>query len=166
MIVMSDIAQLWNEQINGNAFCIAKNPQTFCCTLFDNAKARNCLPPIDDIKTKYALYAHLRKKFQPGWVQPFPVGQNWNCLDGEEYKSIRDPDIKVVHCTSIPTQPQLRHALKRLAKTGGKHWSNHTPKQHWRMDIIELFDEVLAEAIAAGYPPEKYQAKEFGKYYR
>lgn len=166
MIVMDDIAKLWNEPINGEAFCIAKDPKTFCCTVFDCAKAKERLPPIDQIKYRYGVYAWLKRKFQPQWVQPFATG-NWNCLDGEKYASIRDPDIKIVHCTSIPHQPQLRHALKRLAASGGKHWSNDRPVTHWRTDILELFDELLAEAIAAGYPPEKYYTKEtFGKYYR
>lgn len=167
MIALDDIAKLWRVELNPKAFCVAKDRNTFCCTLFDCARAREHLPPVDRIKGEYALYAHLRKKFPADAVQPFPAGENWNCLDGESYKSLADPEIKILHCTSIPTQPQLRHALPRLAASGGKHWSNHTPKPHWRLDIIELFDKLLDEARAAGYPPERYQTTQvFGKYYR
>jgi hypothetical protein len=166
MFVMSDIAELWQQPINGTAFCVAKDPKTFCCTLFDNARARSHLPPIDRIKREYALYAHLKRKFPIGAVQSFTNG-NWNCLDGESYQDIRDPDIKLVHCTSIPTQPQLRYAIPRLAAKNMRHWSGQQSKPHWRRDIIDLFDELLVEAKANGYTPEKYETAEtFGKYYR
>lgn|SRR5262245_17462553 len=168
MIVMDDIAKLWNVEPKDGAFCVAKNPQTFCCTLWFNERARSVLPPINRIKREYALYAHLRKKFNPAQIQGFSNG-NWNCLDGESYESVRDLDVKIVHCTSIPHQPQLKYAVERLTAKGQKHWSSHKyrPIRHWRQDIIELFDELLAEAKAAGYPPEKYETPEiFGKYYR
>jgi hypothetical protein len=166
MIVMADIAELWHTEPKDGAFCVAKNADTFCTTLWFNDRARAHLPPAHKIKTQYALYAHLRRKFNPTQVQGFANG-NWNCLDGESYKSIRDPDIKIVHCTSIPTQPQLRYAIPRLEAKGQRHWSNKRPEKHWRQDIIDLFDEMLEEAKAAGYPPERYESTDtFGKYYR
>ena len=128
MIAMDDIAKLWHEPINGEAFCIAKDRKDIllhgCLTApkRNNGCRRSIISSID-----MASMLGSKRKFQPEWVQPFATG-NWNCLDGEEYPSIRDPEIKIVHCTSIPTQPQLRYALKRLAETGGKHWSNQTPK--------------------------------------
>jgi hypothetical protein len=167
MIPMADIAELWNSKINGNAFCVAKDEKTFCCTLFDNAKARRILPNINSIKREYGMYARLRRNFGPRDVQRFPPEANWNCLDGEKYQTIYDPRIKIVHCTSIPTQPQLRYALKRLALEGKKHWCRDVPRPHWRKDIEDLFDEVLAEAIADGYPPERYKTEQiFGDYMR
>jgi hypothetical protein len=168
MIVMDDIAKLWHTEIKDGAFCIAKNPETFCCTLWDCERARSVLPPIDRIKREYALYAHLRRKFNPMQIQQFTNG-NWNCLDGESYASIYDPEIKIVHCTSIPHQPQLKYAVRRLQSKGQQHWSSHKyrPEKHWRQDIIDLFDDMLNQAKAAGYPPERYESKEvFGKYYR
>jgi hypothetical protein len=168
MIVMDDIAKLWRTEPKGGAFCVAKNPATFCTTLWFCDRARPVLPPIDRIKGEYALYAHLRRKFDPAQVQPFGNG-NWNCLDGESYDSVLDSDIKIIHCTSIPHQPQLKYAVKRLEAKGQKHWSDHKykPIKHWRQDIVDLFDRLLEEAKAAGYPPEKYETDEtFGKYYR
>lgn len=168
MIARDDIAKLWNQDIKGNAFCIAKDASTFCTTLWDCAKAKPHLPPIKLIKEQYALYANLRRRFPADAVQRFEDGQNWNCLDGENYRSVRDPEIKILHCTSIPHQPQLRYAVERLKAKGAAHWSanRYRPLPHWRPEIIELFDEVLAEAIAAGYAPEKYEATTFGKYNR
>jgi hypothetical protein len=168
MIVMDDIAKLWKTEFKNGAFCIAKNPETFCTTLWNCERARSILPPIQRIKREYALYAHLRRRFNPEQVQGFTNG-NWNCLDGESYRTIWDRDVKIVHCTNIPTQPQLRYAVDRLAAKGQQHWSGHKyrPQRHWREDIIRLFDDMLREAKAAGYPPEKYETAEtFGKYYR
>jgi hypothetical protein len=168
MIVMDDIAKLWNTAPKDGAFCVAKDPSTFCCTLWFNDRARSILPPVARIKREYALYAHLRKKFNPEQIQPFSNG-NWNCLDGESYQSVLDPDVKIVHCTSIPHQPQLKYAIPRLQAKGQLHWSGHRykPINHWRSDIIHLFDDLLVEAKANGYAPEKYETAEtFGKYYR
>lgn len=165
MIVMADIAELWHHPIEPPAFCLAKSPTTFCCTLWDCQRAQKHLPPIKKLKSEYGLYAHLKRKFPAGGVAAFTNG-NWNCLDGESYDDIRDPEIKIVHCTSIPTQPQLRHALPRLAAAGQEHWAKHQPRPHWRKDIITLFDDTLEEAKANGYPPEKYQGKPYGKYGR
>jgi hypothetical protein len=166
MIAMDDIAKLWNTPMNGSAFCVAKNESTFCCSLWDCARAKPAMPHIDKIKREHGFYARLKRDFPKGSVQPFSNG-NWNCLDGEKYNSIRDPDVKVVHCTSIPHQPQLKHALPRLARKGIKHWSNYQPTPHWRRDIVELFDQTLAEAKSNGYPPERYETQDiFGKYYR
>lgn len=170
MIAMDDIAKLHNAQFNSGAFVIAKNESTFCCSLFDCERAQKALPPLDRIKREYALYAHLRRAFRPGQVQHFPFGQNWNCLDGEHYHNIRDPEIKILHCTNIPTQPQLKYAVARLAREGGgKHWSapRYQPQRHPRKDIIELFDELLEEAAAHGYTADKYKtADTFGDYHR
>jgi hypothetical protein len=169
MIVMADIAQLWNTKFMSGSFVIAKNENTFCCSLFDCARARKHLPPIERIKREHACYAHLRRDFRPGQVQFFPTGQNWNCLDGERYADIRDPEIKIVHCTEIPTQPQLKYALPRLQREGGAHWYKHVNaiRPHPRKDITALFDRKLQEAAINGYTIEKYQTAEtFGDYHR
>lgn len=167
MILKADIAELWNTPFNTGSFVIAKNPSIFCCSLFDCARAKKHLPSLDRIKTEFGLYSRLRKNFGVGQVQSFPPGSNWNCLDGERYPDIDDPAIKLVHCTMIPTQPQMKYALPRLAKKGQKHWSTFIPRQHPRKDIIRLFDTMLQEAIDNGYPPERYETSEiFGDYHR
>ena len=164
MILMADIAELWHHPIEP-MICVAKNPSTFCCTLWDCARAQKYLPPVKQLKSEYGLYARVKRNFPVGSVRAFENG-NWNCLDGESYNSIRDPAIKVVHCTSIPHQPQLKHALPRLAASGGQHWAKHRPQPHWRTDIPALFDQMLDEAIANGFAPKNYEAKPFGKYGR
>jgi len=169
MIVMDDIAKLWHAPFASGSFVIAKDESTFCCSLFDCERAKKALPPIERIKREYGLYAHLRRAFRTGQVQRFPFGQNWNCLDGERYPNIHDPEIKIVHCTNIPTQPQLKYALPRLAAEGGKHWSatKFQPQKHPRKDIIELFDSMLEEAAQHDYTVARYRTDEtFGEYHR
>lgn len=166
MMVQGDIAELWNVTLYPGAFAMAKKADTFCCTLFDNAKAKNYIPPVSRLRSEVGLYRNVRRSFGANSVQPFSVG-NWNCLDGENYKSLDDPDIKNIHCTSIPTQPQLKYALPRLQAQGKKHWYGAETRPHWRQDIVDRFDTLLAEAKANGYPPEKYETAEvFGEYGR
>ncbi len=168
MMVMADIAELWNAPMRNEAFAIAKAPKTFCCSLFDCARAKAYLPPVARLRSEVGLYRTVRKSFNSTLVQAFGDLGNWNCLDGEDYKSLYDPAIKNIHCTSIPTQPQMKHALPRLAAAGQKHWYDKEPlRPHRRADVPALFEVLLAEAKANGYGPEKYQTAEvFGEYGR
>jgi hypothetical protein len=165
MIVLADIAELWRHPLAEREVCVAKNPSTFCCTLWDCERARKYLPAVKTLKAEYGLYARVKRNLPAGTVAPFANG-NWNCLDGENYKSLADPELKILHCTSIPTQPQLRHALPRLAASGGTHWARQQPQPHPRPDVVALFDTMLEEAKAHGFAPENYQAKPYGKYNR
>lgn len=171
MMAMADIAELWDapHPFIGGAFAVAKSHKTFCCSLFDCAKAKHFLPPVSRLRSEVGFYRNVRKSFGgTAVVEKFGGLGNWNCLDGEDYKNLHDPDIKLIHCTSIPTQPQLKYALPRLAAKGQRHWySLQAPRPHWRADIPALFDDLLAEAKANGYPPEKYETVEtFGEYGR
>ncbi len=168
MMVMDDIAKLWRAPMHPSAFAIAKGTRTFCCSLFDCAKARHYLPPVSRLRSEVGLYRNVRKGVSDNTVQLFNGLGNWNCLDGENYKDLHDPDIKNIHCTSIPTQPQLNYALPRLAAKGQKHWYNlQAPRAHWRADIPKLFDDLLSEANANGFAPDKYETVEvFGEYGR
>jgi hypothetical protein len=167
MIVMDDIAKLWNEEFYPGSMAIAKDEKTFCCSLFDCSKAKHFLPPVSRLRSEVGLYRNVRRSFNGRAVTRFKTG-NWNCLDGENYKDVRtNPDVKIVHCTSIPTQPQIKYALPRLAAAGRRHWYGGETRPHWRTDIVELFDAMLDEAKANGYPPERYETPEmFGDYGR
>ena len=166
MMVMDDIAKLWTTEMFPGAMALAKNAKTFCCSLFDCARAKHFLPPVVRLKSEIGLYRHVRKSFGCTTVQAFNGIGNWNCLDGEDYRDLRDPQVKIIHCTSIPTQPQLKHALPRLAAAGQKHWFSGEPRKHWREDIPLLFDSLLAEAKGFGFVPDNYAAAPFGDYGR
>src|SRR5215475_7943076 len=151
MIAMADIAELWDQEITSGA--MLSKPSAICVTMYDCAKMKKYLPPIEDIKTKPRHYLDVRRSvLRGGCVQRYKG--NWNCLDlrkdaGGEYKDLHDPEIKILHFTEIPTQPHLRHAIPRLKKEGRKHWytAPHLIRDHHRKDALEFFDQTLAEAL-------------------
>lgn len=166
MIAMADIGELWNQDFPSGKSVLAKGGQELisCVLLFDCAAVKKHLPPIDELKSVKGRYREVRRGLLPVAAN---YRGNWNCRDGERYSSIDDPDIKVLHYTQIPTQPNHRHARKRLAAEGKKHWYSGPDLPHPRPEINELFDRLLVEATAAGYPPERYRVSpEFGDYGR
>ena len=91
---------------------------------------------------------------------------NWNCLDGETYASLTDPDIKIIHFTKVETQPHLKYALPRLQLSGQKHWNRQAAAGiHKRPDVQPFVDSLWAEAQAAGYTVDNYlPSVAFGPY--
>jgi hypothetical protein len=169
MIAMSDIAELWNQEITTGAM-LAK-PEAICVTMYDCAKMQKYLPSIERIKQPRQYLEVRRSVLRNGCVQRYKG--NWNCLDlrrdnGGEYHDLHDPEIKVLHFTQIPTQPHLRHAIRRLAKEGRRHWyTAMPPRDHHRKDALEFFDKMLDEAQAHGYTLDRYRnPTPFGDYGR
>lgn len=160
MIAMDDIAKLWNQDITQGA--MISKPEAICVSLYDNAKMKKILPPIDEIKQPGRYREIRRMVMHNGCIQRYKGG-NWNCLDlrkdqGGEYRDLHDPEIKVLHFTQIPTQPHLKYAIPRLAKEGRKHWYGAiAPQPHHRKDALEFFDRMLNEAIASGYTLDRYR---------
>lgn len=168
MIAMADIAELWNQEFTA---AMLSKPEAICVTVYDNAKMKKFLPPIDKIKEPRNYLDVRRKVLISNCIQRYKG--NWNCLDlrkdnGGEYKDLHDPEIKVLHFTQIPTQPHLRHAMPRLEKEGRKHWyTANTPRPHHRKDAIEFFDQMLIEAVEHGYTLDRYRnPTPFGEYGR
>jgi hypothetical protein len=168
MWCQADIGELWDQEFKDGAVVLAKGKnKAFCCSLWDCEKIKPFMPPLDKLRSDVSVYRDLRKHFdgKPGLVQAFKG--NWNCLDGEDYVSLHDPDIKVVHCTRIPTQPHIPFANVRLAAKGQKHWFTGTPIKHPRSDLRAMFIMLLNEEVENGYPLDKYETKEtFGAYGR
>lgn len=176
MILRDDIAKLWNQPLANGAAMIAHQPN-ICVSMYDNARMKNALPPIDHIK-RTGAYREIRRRFAADrrLVQQIKGG-NWNCLDvkrigsNQEYKSVEDPEIKLLHFTRVSTQPHLRYAIPRLKKEGRAHWytfNREEPiREHPRKDALKLFDRLLEEADKAGYGIERYRnPTPFGDYGR
>ena len=95
---------------------------------------------------------------------------NWNCLDGENYSRLTDPDIKVIHFTKVETQPHLKWALPRLTQRGQKHWNANTLRQttalpHARKDVQPFVDAIWDEMQTAGVDINRYvPERPFGSY--
>lgn len=171
MIAKADIAELWDQEVPEGYAMLAK-PEAPCVTLYDCARMRDKLPPIDAIKTKCGLYRELRNKVGNGGFTKRYEG-NWNCLDmrkdkGGEYADVNDPDIKILHFTQIPTQPHLPYATQRLAQEGKKHWySKEKIRPHPRRDAVAYFDRELEAALQSGYTLDRYRnPTPFGDYGR
>lgn len=166
MIVMDDIGKLWDTPLRNTYVLIAKGAnKRFCTTLFDCAKVKPHMFPIDQLRRVQGIHRQQRDRLSlPGIVQPFPIHENWNAIDGEAYTDIATDVIKIHHYSAIDCQPQLRHALPRLAEKGQAHWFKGTVKPHWRQDLVTLFDTMLAEAIANDFHPINYEYEPFGEY--
>lgn len=85
---------------------------------------------------------------------------NWNALDGDGLP-LGDPRMKAVHYTRMEHQFHLKHAKERLAKEGRTHWYGGPTFAHPRQDLQAVFDALLIEATANGYPPERYAVETF-----
>lgn len=165
-IALADIYDLWNQPIPDGKALLAKGGKEVisCVMLMDCARMKAALPPIDELKGRTGAYREARGKISH--VAANYAG-NWNCRDGENYRTIYDPDVKVLHYTAIPTQPNHKHARARLKGEGKPHWYPGPDKPHPRPEVNQLFDRMLEEAIAAGKGPETFRVSpEFGEYGR
>jgi hypothetical protein len=166
MIAMADIIELWAQPIPPGKAILAKGHAQVipCVMLMDCAALKLELPHIDLLRSVPGKYREM-----PGLLADVSaryVG-NWNCRDGEDYATIHDPDVRILHYSSIPTQPNHRLARARLASEAKSHWYDGPDLPHPRDEVQALFDLTLAEAIAAGRGPEHFRvSEEFGDYGR
>lgn len=163
LIFMSDVAELWNQEFAPGKCVMAKfegRAKRLCVSLWDCAAAKEFVPA-----SRFPGGAELtrtRHEIAPA-VQAYRG--NWNCIDGEDYASLDDPNIKAIHYSLESAQPHLRYAVPRLKKAGLKHWFDGKTRPHWRGDLVRLFDQLYADAILAGYTAERYiPPKPFGNY--
>lgn len=164
VIFLADIAELWDQPIPVGMIAIAKGGQRMCVSKWDCAAARQYLPTLAELQDGPQSHRMLMRWIaeRHNLVEPFADG-DWNRLDLEPF-DLSDPQVKALHCTGIPTQPQLRHALPRLQREGGQHWFNGVARRHPRPEVERLFDRLLTEAEANGYGIERYRREPFGRY--
>jgi hypothetical protein len=163
MIARDDIAKLWNQPHPDGKAILAKNGQTFCVMLFDCERMKGKVPAINQLQK--APFSTVQRAQLAAITAPF--NGNWNCLDGETYKDLYDPDIKVIHFTKVETQPHFKFALPRLRQEGVQHWNRQSAwVNHRRVDVEPLVDRIWREAQSAGYGVDKYNKdlKPFGPY--
>lgn len=164
VVVLSDLADLWQHPIEGEAIVAAKGGQgirRLCVSVWDCAKAQKHLPPVAEQRanphTHKTLMDSLRKN--PQWVHPF--NDSYNCVDGE---GLPIEDIRILHYSDMGTQFSHKHSLPRLAAQGQKHWFDGQLLEHPRKDLTELFDRYYQEALDAGYRLENYVVTPFGPF--
>lgn len=158
VIVMADITELWNQPLAPGKVALAKGGGSwrYCVSLWDCAEARKHIPPLAKLKADPNSHQMLCGYFAKHRHLTQPFDGDWNCLDGAGHADLHDGSLKALHYTDMSCQPQLRHALPRLAREGRRHWFNGKTRPHPRPDVQALFDELLAEAKANGFLPERY----------
>ena len=168
VILTADIAELWGQEFAPGKLVMAKGKTAswrYCVSLWDCARAPHWIPALAKLQRDPDSHRNCIRVFRtnPNIVQAF-AGQ-WNCLDGEDFADLGDPEIKLIHYSAMRTQPQLERAVARLALEGRRHWFDGEPARHWREDLIALFEALLEEASAEGYAVERYTAGPlFGPY--
>lgn len=162
VIVMADLAELWRQPMAAGQAVLAKHGGRMCVSLWDCAAARPHVLPLARLKSDPGAHGEMGRRARAGKF----VGQfegHWNVLDGEGFGDLSDPAIKAIHYTDMSCQPQLKHALPRLAAAGQKHWFDGKVRPHPRPDLQALFDLLLEEAAGAGFRAENYlPADSFG----
>lgn len=153
MIVLSDLAGLWNQDHNGNVVLARGNSEwRLCVSLWDCAAAKGKIMPIAEMKKNSSAHHRMTEiSRQPGFIGQFEG--KWNCLD-REYSP--DCGAKILHYTDMRSQPQHRHAGPRLKAQGRQHWFKGQIQAGKYPAINALFDELLAEAAENGYPVSRY----------
>jgi hypothetical protein len=159
VIVMGDIAELWDQPMPEGAFALIKGEGRklrTCVMVLDCAEAKNHLPPVKAMKRMRNIHVAICAQLA---AEPHLTGQIeglWNCVDLKG-SSLDDPALKLIHYSSIAHQPSTRHAVERLTREGRRHWYDGWRFDHWRPELIELFDQLLTEAPIAGYALERYE---------
>jgi hypothetical protein len=168
IIVRADIAELWDQEIPSGAMALVKGEGLSlrsCVMLIDCEAARRPLPSLAVMKRTSRQNVKLTDmlRARPGLTAPFEG--MWNCVDLKDSEGIDDPRVKLIHYSSQWEQPHLRHAAARLARQGRRHWFDGPTMTHRHAELQALFDELLIEAAAAGFSPERYEpAEPFGRY--
>lgn len=156
LVVLGDIAELWNLELGPGQVVAARSPTRFCVALWDCYRAMDRMLPMARLRQadghqQQSAYFRLN----PNLVRSF--GSAWNYLDSAD----RGPFTNVVHYTDLSTQPHLAHALPRIRAAGGRHWYDGPRRPHPRPEIVRLFETEYAAACAAGYGPGRYMPTEF-----
>ena len=169
MIILSDIAELWNQKFLPGKVVLTKGPSEgqgwrYCVCLWDCAAAKPYLPPLEKMKKEPTAHQQMMQFFardEYKIAQPFQG--NWNCIDGE---NLPIEEIDILHYSDMSTQMHLKYAIPRLTRAGRKHWFDGQIHEHWRKDLIELFDSVYVEALTeGGYELKDYIPEDpFGEY--
>lgn len=164
MVVLDDIAKLWQHPITGESVVAAKGDgdlMRLCTCLWDCEKAKTQLPTVSQMQTDADSHSQMMAKFKanPQLIELYH--DNFNCVDGED---LAIDDIRILHYSDMGTQFSHKYSLPRLKAEGATHWFDGQILPHPRQDLVELFDSYYQEAIDAGYHIENYRREPFGNF--
>jgi hypothetical protein len=153
MIVLADIAELWDTEIEPGKVVVARDPTRFCASLWDCAAAEPYLWPLDALKRADGHHRQsTRFMARGGLVQRFKAP--WNYLDTIDTAPLSE--AKIVHYTALDTQPHMRRAIARLAQQGRRHWYDGPIRPHPHREVVDCFETAFRAAHEAGYTVDRY----------
>lgn len=166
VIVLSDLNELWQHPIEGQAVVAAKGGKStarLCTCVWDCSKAQAFIPDIEQLKNNPESHKNLMKKIKehPEYVQSYE--DHFNCIDGED---LAVSEIKILHYSDMGTQFSHKYSLPRLAEDNMQHWFDGEILDHPRQDLAQLFDQYYQEALDAGYKLEDYIIEPYGQFYK
>lgn len=164
MVVLDDIAKLWQHPISDEAILAAKGDgdlMRLCTCVWDCQKAKDYLEPVAQLQADPDSHSKMMAKFKanPQLIQLYQ--DSFNCVDGED---LAIEDIRILHYSDMGTQFSHKYSLPRLQAEGKTHWFDGQILPHPRQDLVELFDTYYQEAIQAGYSIENYRTTPFGEF--
>ncbi len=153
MIILDDLAKLWNEPWDDSAIIQMKGGWRTCVAKWECRRAGEVLPTIGEIRENPHSHQQLFSSLQqhPHLVQKFD--RQWNNFDGENDKI---EDIKILHYTDMSTQPHGKYAVPRLQEELRTHWFDGDFREHRRQDVQDTFDKYYNEALENDYTVEQY----------
>jgi hypothetical protein len=156
IFVLGNIAELWNQSFQGKAILV-QNPtystSRSCVALLHCGRMGKIVPSIRQLKKMRNQQSYCANLLNDSNIGRF--SGLWNCVDLKG-STLDDPNLKAVHYSSIAHQLHLKYAIPRLEKSRRKHWYDGEVFPHWRPELIELFDQLLSEAVEYGYHPKNY----------
>jgi hypothetical protein len=161
MIIMHDLAELWNEPWNDTAIIMGKGGWRFCVSKWNCERAKAVLPSAQTIRNEPYAHQHLAHGLPQHKQYQQIFDRQWNNFDGENDSL---DDIKILHYTDMSTQMHFKYAIPRLDAKGWKHWYDGEIREHRRQDVQDLFDRMYAEALDAGFVPQQYESKQWIPY--
>ena len=164
VIILCDIAELWQHPINPESIVVAKGGKSsarLCTCVWDCEKAKDFLPPLAKLRSDPDSHKSMMQliKQHPELVTSYQ--DSYNNIDGE---GMAIHDIKILHYSDMGTQFSHKYSIPRLAENNQKHWFDGKIMPHPREDLIALFDQYYQEALAAGYHPDNYIIQPYGEF--
>jgi len=153
MIILADLAELWNNPWNDRAIIQMKGDWRTCVAKWNCKRAKDVLLPLNRMKLIPDAHQRMFRMVQANPELQQSFDRQWNNFDGEN-----DPldQIKILHYTDMSTQPHGKYATTRLEAEGRKHWFDGEFRAHRRPDVEALFDKYYNEAVASGMMATDY----------
>lgn len=164
MVVLDDIAKLWQHSISDEAIVVAKGDghiMRLCTCLWDCDKAKCYLEPVAKLQADPDSHSQMMAKLKANLQLVELYQDSFNCVDGED---LAVEDIRILHYSDMGTQFSHKYSLPRLQAEGKTHWFDGQILPHPRQDLVALFDQYYQEAIEAGYNIETYRTTPFGEF--